>query len=79
MSNLPGGIETVQQRHRHVENGHVRLKPLREADSLVAIRRLADHIHAAALQQRSAPFANEDVVIGKNQPGRHGFRSEGMR
>ena len=79
LSNLPGGIETVQQRHRHVENGHVGLKPLREADSLVTIGRLADDIHAAALQQRSAPLANEEMVIGQNQPGRHGFAPEGMR
>ena len=68
---LPGGIETVQERHGEVKDGHVGPKLPREPRSLVPVVRLADDVKRLALEERSQALAEEQMIIGQQDPKRH--------
>ena len=70
-ANFSRSVETVQERHRQVEDGHVRAKRPGQPHCLVTIRRLADHLEPVTFQKSLQAVANHLVVIGDQHVNRH--------
>src|SRR5439155_535350 len=78
-ADLPGRVESVQQRHRKVEDRHIRMKVAGQPDGLVAVGRFGNHFEALALQKRPEPLPDDYVVVGEEDSRWHAIPFSGTR
>jgi hypothetical protein len=61
---LAGRVEAVQDRHREIQDRHVRAAIASQADGLLAVRGFADDLEPLSLHQDLEALADDQVVIG---------------
>src|SRR5438093_6153111 len=73
-----GRVQSVQQRHREIEDGHVGMKVTGEANRLVSVGRFAHHLESAALEKDPQTLSDDEVMVGKEDSGGHATGSAGI-
>ena len=63
-----GGLDPVEDRHRHVHHDDVGLELGGQADGLAAVAGLGDHRHAGVLERPADGLAQELMVVGEEDP-----------
>ena len=64
----PGGLDPVEDRHRHVHHHHVGLELAGQAHGLAAVAGLGHHRHAGVLERPADRLAQELMVVGEEHP-----------
>jgi hypothetical protein len=64
----PSCIDTVEERHRDVENRDVGLQRVAHGNGCVPVRSLADDLEPLVLQEGPEAFSDHHVIIGKHDP-----------
>jgi hypothetical protein len=70
--NFHSGIESIQTRHRKVEDGDVGAVDFRETQRLTTVAGFRHDIEAFALENGPEALADHDVIVGEEQADRHG-------
>ena len=74
---LTGGLDTVQIRHRYVDDGYIRRFSRRSFDSLSAIRCLCYDLEARmAFEKNAKAAAHYGVIVGEQDTNRLHLRSD---
>ena len=67
-----GGLDAVEDRHRHVHHDDVGPELAGEAHGFAAVAGLGDHGHAGVLERPADRLAQELVVVGEEHPHQAG-------
>ena len=68
VADAPRGLDPVDLRHRHVHEHHVGIELVEQADRLLAVRGLADHVEALLDHGAAQALAEHLVVVDEHQP-----------
>ncbi len=71
LEDLAGGVQSVQERHDQVEDGHVGIQGPRHPDRFLAIRGLCNHLEPFPLQEGPEPLADDLMVVCQEDSKRH--------
>lgn len=65
---LTSRVDAVQERHGEIQQGDVWMEILRKPDCLATVARLADDVVPGLRQEVAYALANDDMVVGEQNP-----------
>ena len=71
-ADLPGGLDAVDLGHRDVHQDDLGPQLVGQADGLLAVTGLTDHVEALVDHRPTEPFAQHAMVVGQHQADAHG-------
>ena len=75
-----GRADAVQDRHPNVHQHHIRPFAGGQGDRLLAVGRLCDDLYAGGgAEQRDQPAPDQRLIVGDEDPYRHGDSCNGRR